>query len=73
MKGLALVSLFFMAAKSAVTAEEVLNMTAGILIGACDQEHLDFLSACISDTGRIGYDLYDAVEDFIVGDFEHVR
>lgn len=73
MKVLALLSLFFCAVHSAVTAEEVLNMTAGILIGACDQEHLDFLSACISDTGRIGYDLYDAVELFIKSDFESVR
>jgi hypothetical protein len=73
MKVLALLPLFISAAYSAVTAEEVLNMTAGILIGACDQEHLDFLSACISDTGRIGYDLYDAVELFIEGDFESVR
>ena len=73
MKSQFLIPLFFSAVHSAVTAEEVLNMTAGILIGACDQEHLDYLSACISDTGRIGYDLYDAVEDFIVGDFDHVR
>lgn len=73
MKALALLSLLTVATRAAVTAEEVLNMTAGILIGACDQEHLDFLSACISDTGRIGYDLDDAVENFIVGDFDHVR
>lgn len=30
------------------------------------------MGECITDTGKIGYDLYDAVEDFIVGDFEHV-
>jgi len=48
-------------------------MTAGILVGACDAENLDFLSACITDTGRLGYDLVDAVEDFAAGDFESVR
>ena len=72
-KVLAFLPLFFLAVHSQVTAEEVLNMTAGILVGACEQENLDFLAACIKDTGRIGYDLYDAVNDFIIGDFESVR
>jgi len=48
-------------------------MTAGILIGAAEQENLDYLSTCIYDTGKVGYDLYDAVEEFIIGDFESVR
>ena len=38
----------------AATTEEVLNMTAGILVGVCNAENLDYLSVCITDTGRIG-------------------
>ena len=34
---------------------------------------LPHLEKCIADTDTIGYDLYDAVEDFIKGDFESVR
>jgi len=73
MKVLSLLALGFATVHAAVTAEEVLNITAGILIGFSNEENLDYLSACVSDTGRIGYDLYGAVEEFIVGDFDSVR
>jgi hypothetical protein len=47
MKVLALLALGVFSVKATVTAEEVLNMTAGILIGACQEENLDYLGACI--------------------------
>jgi len=58
---------------SSITAEEVLNVTAGILEGFFHEESLTNLEECIKDVDTLGYDLYDAIEDFIAGDFDHVR
>jgi len=62
-----------LAVHASVTAEEVLNMTAGILEGAFAIENLNNLEACVDDVDTLGYDLYDAIELFIKGDFESVR
>jgi len=34
---------------------------------------LENFEKCIEDVDTLGYDIYDAVEDFIKGDFESVR
>lgn len=53
--------------------EEAVNITVGILEGFFHEENLDNLENCIHDTDEIGYLLYDAIEDFIKGDFESIR
>jgi len=59
--------------QASITAEEVLNITAGILEGAFHIENLAHLEKCVQDVDMLGYDIYDAVEDFIKGDFDSVR
>lgn len=73
MKVLALFATLAVAVHASVTAEEVVNITVGILEGAFQEENLNHLAACVTDTDIVGYDIYDAVEDFIKGDFESIR
>ena len=58
---------------ASVSVEEVLNITVGLLEGAFHEMKLAHIEECIKDADTIGYDIFDAVEDFIKGDFESVR
>lgn len=73
MKYFLLCSLLLLTVQASVTVEEVLNITAGILEGAFGEMKLDNLEKCIEDVDALGYDIYDAVEDFIKGDYESIR
>jgi hypothetical protein len=68
-----LFALLALSASASVSVEEVLNITVGILEGAFNGMKLDHMEKCLSDAESIGYDIYDAVEDFEKGDFESVR
>jgi len=70
---ISILSLFFLSVSASVSVEEVLNITAGILEGAFHTMNLGHFESCITDIDSIGYDIYDAVEDFEKGDFDSVR
>mmetsp|Transcript_45246 Transcript_45246/g.33020 ORF Transcript_45246/g.33020 Transcript_45246/m.33020 type:complete len:288 (+) Transcript_45246:27-890(+) len=73
MKVLAFLSLLILSATAVNTTQEVMNITGGVLVGFCETENLDFLASCIVDVGKAGYAITFMIEDFIIGDFEHVR
>jgi hypothetical protein len=72
MKQVLFLSILALSVSATVTAQEVLNITAGLLEGAFHEMELTHLEECITDVDTIGYDIYDAVEEFIKGDFQSI-
>lgn len=72
MKQLLFLSILSLSVSASISAEEVLNITAGFLEGAFDEMKLSHFESCITDVDTLGYDIYDAVEDFIKGDFDSI-